>query len=204
MCFSYHGHMATTAHPGPGRRERKKAATRKALSEAALALFLERGYDKVTVAEIAEAADTAIATLFAHFPAGKEALILDDSGEREASLTAAVRERPGGSSVLDALHAFFASRAPFREDLPEEYRRRMDLVMTTPALWAYARTVWIDCHGTLTALLAEASGLEEPDDSLHALARYVLETPDLAAARPDRAAALAEAFRHLKRGWPHL
>jgi len=45
---------------------------------------------------------------------------------------------------------------------------------------------------------------EEPDDSLHALARYVLETPDLAAARPDRAAALAEAFRHLKRGWPHL
>ncbi|PWK83272.1 TetR family transcriptional regulator [Lentzea atacamensis] len=87
----------------PGRREREKAATRAALSEAALKLFLERGYGKVTVAEIAEAADTAVATLFAHFPAGKEALILDDSGEREAALTAAVRERPEGSSVLDAL-----------------------------------------------------------------------------------------------------
>ncbi|GAA3667381.1 hypothetical protein GCM10022267_62350 [Lentzea roselyniae] len=74
----------------PGRREREKAATRAALSEAALKLFLERGYGKVTVAEIAEAADTAVATLFAHFPAGKEALILDDSGEREAALTAAL------------------------------------------------------------------------------------------------------------------
>ncbi|WP_394619886.1 TetR/AcrR family transcriptional regulator [Lentzea sp. JNUCC 0626] len=185
-----------------GRRDRKKAATRKALADAALELFLERGYDNVTVKEIAEAADTAVATVFAHFPAGKEALILDDSGEREASLTAAVRERPEGTSALDALHAFFASRAPFRADLPEEYQRRMDLVMTTPALWAYARTVWIASTDTLAALLAEAAGLPEPDDSLHALARYVLETPDLAAGRPDRTAALAQAFAHLKAGWP--
>ncbi|MDX8029052.1 helix-turn-helix domain-containing protein [Lentzea sp. BCCO 10_0856] len=187
-----------------GRRDRKKAATRQALADAALTLFLERGYDNVTVKEIAEAADTAIATLFAHFPAGKEALILDDSGEREASLTLAVRERPEGTSPLDALHAFFAGRAPFREDLPEEYRRRMDLVMSTPALWAYARTVWVVCQDTLAALLAEAAGLAEPDDSLHVLARYVLETPDLAAARPDRNAALAAAFSHLKQGWPGL
>ncbi|WP_086661988.1 TetR/AcrR family transcriptional regulator [Lentzea kentuckyensis] len=187
-----------------GRRDRKKATTRKALADAALRLFLERGYDNVTVKEIAEAADTAIATLFAHFPAGKEALILDDSGEREASLTAAVRERPEGVSVLDALYAFFADRAPFREDLPAEYRRRMDLVMSTPALWAYARTCWIACQDTLATLLAEASGLAEPDDSLHVLARYVLETPDLASTRPDRTAALAEAFSHLKQGWPDL
>lgn len=81
-----------------GRRDRKKAATRRTLADAALKLFLERGYDNVTVKEIAEAADTAVATLFAHFPAGKEALILDDSGEREASLTAAIRERPEGTS----------------------------------------------------------------------------------------------------------
>ena len=187
-----------------GRRDRKKAATRRTLADAALNLFLERGYDNVTVKEIAEAADTAVATLFAHFPAGKEALILDDSGEREASLTAAIRERPEGTSPLDALHAFFAGRAPFREDLPEEYRRRMDLILATPALWAYARTVWIACQDTLAALLAEATGLDEPDDSLHVLARYVLETPDLASARPDRTTALAEAFAHLKRGWPSL
>ncbi|MFH8980578.1 TetR/AcrR family transcriptional regulator [Streptomyces varsoviensis] len=198
---------APTAPPAsaqPSRRERKKAATRKALSDAALELFLERGYDKVTVAEIAAAADTAVTTVFAHFPAGKEALILDDSGEREASLAAAVRGRPAGSSALDALHASFAARAPFATNLPEEYQRRMDLVMGTPALCAYARRVWVACTDTLAALLAEAAGRAEADDSLRVLARYVLETPDLASSCPDPQAALAAAFAHLKRGWPGL
>ncbi|MFD4637303.1 TetR/AcrR family transcriptional regulator [Lentzea sp. NPDC058436] len=194
--------MVTTS--GPGRRDRKKAATRQALADAALKLFLERGYDNVTVKEIAEAADTAIATLFAHFPAGKEALVLADSGERLESLTAAVRERADGASVLDTLHAFFASRGPFSDDLPEEHQRHVDLVMNTPALWPYARTVWIACQEPLADLLAEAAGHDGPDDSLHALARYVLETPDLASRRPDRRAALAEAFAHLKQGWPDL
>ncbi|MEV0264605.1 TetR family transcriptional regulator [Streptomyces sp. NPDC050617] len=192
------------AGPVPGRRERKKAATRKALSDAALELFLERGYDKVTVAEIAAAADTAVTTVFAHFPAGKEALILDDSGERAASLAVAVRERAEGSSVLDALHAFFAGRAPFAEELPEEYQRRMDLVMGTPALCAYARRVWVACTDSLAELLAEAAGRAEVDDSLRILARYVLETPDLASSCPQPRAALASAFEHLKRGWPGL
>ncbi|KOV78068.1 TetR/AcrR family transcriptional regulator [Nocardia sp. NRRL S-836] len=196
--------MVTTRGSTPGRRDRKKAATRQALSDAALRLFLERGYDNVTVKEVAEAADTAVATLFAHFPAGKEALILADSGEREAALTAAVRERPAGTSVLEALHAFFAARGPFNDDLPEEYRVRMDLVMRTPALWPYAREVWIACQEPLADLLAEAAGLDAPDDSLHVLARYVLETPDLASRRPDRRAALDEAFAHLRKGWPHL
>lgn len=196
--------MVTTRGSAPGRRDRKKAATRQALADAALKLFLERGFDNVTVKEIAEAADTAVATLFAHFPAGKEALILADSGERLESLTAAVRERPEGTSVLDALHAFFAARGPFNDNLPDEYRSRVDLVLRTPALWAYARKVWVDCQPSLAELLAEAAGVDEPDDSLHALARYVLETPDLASYRPDRRAALAEAFAHLKQGWPHL
>ncbi|MCY0929677.1 TetR/AcrR family transcriptional regulator [Streptomyces sp. H27-H1] len=194
----------TTNGSVPGRRERKKAATRRALSDAALELFLARGYDKVKIAEIAEAADTAVTTLFAHFPAGKEALILDDSGEREASLSAAVRDRPDGITALDALHDFFGGRAPFADDLPEEFQRRMDLVMSTPALRDYARQVWIACQGSLAGLLAEAAGRTEPDDSLYVLARYVLETPDLASTRPDRKAALSEAFTRLKQAWPGL
>ncbi|MFD8567983.1 TetR/AcrR family transcriptional regulator [Streptomyces sp. NPDC059639] len=196
------------ATPGsaPGRRERKKAATRKALADAALELFLERGYEKVTIAQIAEAADTATTTLFAHFPEGKEALILDDSGERETSLIEAVRNRSDGTSALDALHTFFAGRAPFADDrdLPERYRRASKLVMDTPALWAYARQVWVACQDPLARLLAEAAGRSEPDDSLHLLASYVLETPGHAAGRPDRRAALDEAFRRLRLAWPEL
>ncbi|MFD6073807.1 TetR/AcrR family transcriptional regulator, partial [Amycolatopsis lurida] len=48
----------------PGRRERKKAATRQALADAALKLFLERGYDQVSIRDIAEAADVSTTTLF--------------------------------------------------------------------------------------------------------------------------------------------
>ena len=57
-----------------GRRERKKAATRKSLADAALRLFLDRGYDQVSIRDIAEAADVSTTTLFKHFPS-KEALV---------------------------------------------------------------------------------------------------------------------------------
>ena len=52
----------------PGRRERKKAATRKAISNAATLLFLERGFDNVSIREVAEKADVSPTTVFAHFP----------------------------------------------------------------------------------------------------------------------------------------
>src|SRR4051794_41350410 len=82
-----------------GRRERKKAATRRALADAALELFLERGYDDVTVAEIAEAADVSVTTLFNHFPGGKPALVFDEAQAREDALVAAVRDRPEGTGL---------------------------------------------------------------------------------------------------------
>ncbi len=61
--------------PVPGLRERKKARTRKALSDTAIALFLERGFAGVSVAEAAAAAEVSKPTLFRSFPA-KEDLVL--------------------------------------------------------------------------------------------------------------------------------
>ncbi|MFE3206217.1 TetR/AcrR family transcriptional regulator [Embleya sp. NPDC059237] len=199
---------AAAATPAPseplGRRERKKAATRKALSDAALRLFLERGFTEVTVAEIAEAADTAVTTLFAHFPGGKEALILNDGDEREAALIAAVRERPEGSSILTALHTFLTRRGPFRPDPDPEFRRRAELVVATPALRAYARSLWIGCEAALVRVIAEETGRDPDDLSLRVLARYVLETPDLAGGEPEPRRALDVVFTHLRQGWPDL
>lgn len=187
-----------------GRRERKKAATRQALSDAALRLFLERGFDKVTVSEIADAADTAVSTLFAHFPGGKEALILGDGGEREEVLTAAVRGRPEGGSILTALRDFLTTRGPFAPDTDPDYQRRTELVVTTPALRAYARTLWTSCEAALARVIAEETGRDADDLSLRLLARFVLEIPDLAGVEPDPLAALDTAFTHLRRGWPDL
>jgi AcrR family transcriptional regulator len=196
--------MAQTAPQAPGRRERKKAATRQALTTAARRLFLERGFDKVTVAEIADAADTAVSTLFAHFPGGKEALVLGDGDEREQALIAAVRQRPVGTSILQALRDFLATRGPFDPEPDPQSRRTAELVVSTPALRAYARTLWTSCEAALARVIAEQTGHDADDLSLRLLARYVLEIPDLAGTEPDPPAALDTAFAHLQRGWPDL
>lgn len=194
----------STGPKEPGRRERKKAATRKALSDAALELFLERGFDKVTVAQIAERADTAVTTLFAHFPGGKEALILGDGSERAASLAAAVRERGAGESVLDALEEFFAGRGIFSEDQDHAYRKQVEFVTSTPKLRAYARQLWVSCEEPLAKVMAEEAGRPESDLSLRVLARFVLEIPDLASLEPHPRRALETVFEHLRRGWPDV
>ena len=93
----------------PGRRERKKAATRQGIADAALRLFLDRGFDEVTVAEIAEAADVSVTTLFKHF-GSKEALLFDEDTEQESELVAAVRDRAPGTDVVDGLYAWLLAR----------------------------------------------------------------------------------------------
>ncbi|GAA5126186.1 TetR/AcrR family transcriptional regulator [Pseudonocardia adelaidensis] len=86
-----------------GLRERKKARTRRAISEAAIALFLERGYDAVPVAEIAEAAEVSKRTLFAYFPT-KDDLVLHRFADHEDEAARVVRARFAGETPLEALH----------------------------------------------------------------------------------------------------
>ncbi|WP_327250699.1 TetR/AcrR family transcriptional regulator [Streptomyces sp. NBC_01244] len=112
----------------------------------------EAGFDQV---KVAEAADTALTTLFAHFPGGKEALILEDGAERAESLALAVRGRADGVSVLAALHAFFAGRGPFDPDPAPEFLLKTQLVVATPALRAYARRMWTGCEEVLAGVIAE-------------------------------------------------
>jgi AcrR family transcriptional regulator len=194
------GAMART-EPVTGRRERKKAATRQALAEAALRLFLEHGYDGVTVTQIADEADVSIAPLFKHVPDGKQALIFDDGSERREAILAALRDRPAGRSALQALHAYLARRGPFAHDFPPEMRRRLDLIMSTPELYHYQRLLWLRAEAPLARALAEESGRTEPAPADRALARYVLEAPALAGEAADPRGALQEIFDHLETGW---
>ncbi|NUR89687.1 MAG: TetR family transcriptional regulator [Nonomuraea sp.] len=188
--------------PTMGRRERKKVQTRRALAEAAVRLFSEHGYDRVTVAQIADEADVSIATLFAHVPDGKEALIFDDGGERHVWLAAAVRERPEGQPVLEALRRCLAARGPFADDLPAEQRDKRDLIVRTPALREYSRRLWVAGAGPLAEVIAAESGRDPSDMAVRALARYVLEIPELAGAEPDPRAAMNAVFDLLESGWP--
>ena len=109
-------------HGGPagqhtGRRERKKAEVRQRISGAATALFLRHGFDQVSVSEIAEAADVARPTVFAHFPR-KEDLFFDRYPEVADQLTSAIRKRPAGTTAISALRdtllaAAKAGQAPY-------------------------------------------------------------------------------------------
>jgi AcrR family transcriptional regulator len=104
---SRHGDPAA---PRPGRRERKKAEVRQRICDVATALFLRCGFDQVSVSEIAEAADVARPTVFAHFPR-KEDLFFDRYPEVADQLTLAIRQRPAGTSAVSALRGTLVAAA---------------------------------------------------------------------------------------------
>lgn len=183
-----------------GRRERKKAQTRRALAEAAQRLFLEKGYDRASVKEIADAVDISVPTVFSHVPDGKEALMFDDGVERREGLLAAVRERPPGRSVMEALREFMAGRGPFLTDPTPEVRRLTELIVNTPALREFTRTLWIRCEAPLAEVIAAELGRKPGDPTSRAVARYVLEVPQIVGDEPEPLAALNAIFDLLEHG----
>ncbi|WP_166979507.1 TetR/AcrR family transcriptional regulator [Paramicrobacterium fandaimingii] len=186
-----------------GRRERKNLQTRRALAEAALVLFMRKGYDQVSVKEIADAVDISVPTLFRHVPDGKEALIFDDGIERRESLLSAVHERPDGQTVIAALREFMATRGPFVAHPSAEFRRRTDLIVNTKALRDYSRVLWVRCEAPLAKAVAEELGRAPDDVTSRAIARYVLEIPELLSDHDsDPAGALEEVFNLLEHGIP--
>jgi AcrR family transcriptional regulator len=194
----------TTTDPAVGRRERKKAQTRQSLIDAARRLFYERGYEQVTVAQIAAEADTAVTTLFKHFPDGKDALVFGDDAdddERAASLVAAVRGTGSVRGALEGLREFLRGRGVFEADAPADRRRLLAFILATPQLRPYARRRWEVCEVSLAEAIAAECGSAPDDPALRALARYVLQIPDLASGDEHPGATLDAIFDRLEQGW---
>ena len=92
---------AANLHPRShtvSRRERKKERTRSDIYNAAMNLFLKRGFDSVTIDDICDAADVARATFFLHFPA-KEALLIEYGERANLELAAAIRAYRGNATL---------------------------------------------------------------------------------------------------------
>lgn len=143
-----------------GLRDRKKREARQHISDTATRLFARRGFEAVTVAEIAEAAGVAKATVTNYFPR-KEDLLLDLQPEAEHLLVDALRGRPPGQSVVDAvralMHRLLAQKHPLSAVAPGMARFGR-LMAESPALLSRAREQRESLESTVARLLAEETG----------------------------------------------
>jgi AcrR family transcriptional regulator len=148
----------------PGLRERKKQQTHQAIAEAAQQLFVERGFDAVTVAEVARAADVSEGTVFNYFPT-KEDLFYSGMQAFEAELVEAVRDRRPGESVLHAFSRFVLDRSGrlATEEVAEIVAAAARIVTASPALQAREREIVARYTDALAVLIAEETR-SEPDD----------------------------------------
>ena len=147
----------------PGLRERKKLRTHAAISDAAIALFLEHGFDHVSVSQVAEAAEVSRRTLFAYFPA-KEDLVVHRFADHETEGAETVRGRPPGVAPLAALHAHFLDALRRRDpvsglnDQPH-IRALLRMVFETPALAWRLERFKSGAERALARALAETAGV---------------------------------------------
>ena len=121
-----------------GLRARKKVRTRDAIADAAISLFLARGFDQVSVSDIAATAEVSKPTLFRYFPT-KEDLILHRFADHHGEAARVVRDRQPGIAPITALHRHFRTGLDRFEpvtglnDHPEVVAFHR-LVFTTPSL----------------------------------------------------------------------
>lgn len=158
----------------PSLRERKKQATRQRISDVATGLFVAHGFDEVTVAEVARAAEVSTMTVFNYFPR-KEDLFLDRIPQAVEMFTEAVRRRDPGESPIAALRALalrLLDQGHPLGGIADDFRYFWRIVLDSPALRARAR-----------------EGVEEVEEALaDAFTETAPELPD-----PRLAAALAVA-----------
>lgn len=190
-----------------GRRERKKQQTRQAISDVATALFLERGFEAVTVAEVARAADVAVQTVFNHVPT-KEDLFFDEDGWW-AGPAEALRAAGDGADPMDVLEEHYRRELRSRLDAGQlaSWQQFSRTIEQSPALLARRREYAV----RMEASIAEALRSREPElgdlrsrliAAQYAAAQQVLED-ELARRLPEAAdleSAITEVFGVLRHG----
>ena len=162
--------MAATTE---GLRERKKRQTREAIAHTAMKLFAARGFDAVTVADVARAADVSEKTVFNYF-AAKEDLVLHGGEERRAALVEAIRTRPSGASIVEP---FRAGTMAFIDQVRDD---PVESIVVVPRLVAGSKTLhdrlflgWEQEAATLAPVIAEEAGTG-PDDLVPAVVARTL------------------------------
>lgn len=190
--------------PAPGLREIKKRRTRQALIDAALRLYRERGFEKVTVAEIAREADVAPRTFFGYFET-KEDVFLGRGDDRLDLLVGAIRERDRRQPILSAIRPVLLSdREPPRERIASRTPDLSDL-LRHPAMVHRLRERWNRWEDVLAEAIAEDVNAPAGDPRPRVVAAAITGAIRIAAAaateQPNRRKQIAEqAFELLASG----
>ena len=158
------GALTAPRETGPvtvGRRERKKQATRAALSEAALRLALEHGIENVTVEQVADEADVSLRTFFNYFSSKEEAVVAGDAARGEV-LVGEFRARPASESVLAALRA--AALVLVDDVASGDRREELRMMRRSPALLQHQLAAYAAGERALAIAVAERIGERAPED----------------------------------------
>jgi AcrR family transcriptional regulator len=149
-----------------GLRERKKVQTRQLIADTARELFVERGFDRVSVAEIARTAEVSEATVFNYFRT-KEDLIFSGLEQFETDMLDAIRRRERGEAALTAFARFIlAPRGFLAESDDATAAARMSItrvIATSPALLAREQQIFAAYTDSLGRVLAEDTGARTKD-----------------------------------------
>ena len=165
------------------RQSRKRLATRQNISDAASRLFIERGFDKVTVDEIAAAADVARMTVFNHF-ARKEDMFFDLDEQGRKDLRTALEKRDGGTSPIEALRLFahraVADQLPYVRFFEEGSELFMRTILESEALKARSRAIRDELTEMLADALAKTARRQQPDPAATLAATLLVATWEVA------------------------
>lgn len=171
----------------PGRRDRKKLATRLALRMAAVSLVAERGFAHVTAEDIAEAADVSTRTFFNYFPSKESALVGMDPHKVE-HLRAALLARPAEESPIEAMRAVIVEHAAAVDEEVDElgeskesWFRRLSIVREDPDLMLAYAAHSTEVERALVTVLRERLGVPATDPYPALLAAAVLAVTRVAA-----------------------
>jgi len=149
-----------------GLRERKKQQTRELIAETARRLFAERGFERVSVAEIARTADVSEKTVFNYFPT-KEDLVYWRLESFEQELLDTLRERAVGESILDAFGRFVRRPRGMLGRYDAETQERLAgltrMIASSPSLLAREQQIFAGYTRSLAALIAEETGATAGD-----------------------------------------
>jgi AcrR family transcriptional regulator len=151
-------------------RERKKLRTRRALADAALRMFTDKGFDATTLEELAEEVEVSRSTFFRFFPA-KEAAAIEAEAELWSAYLAALADRELSGAILSELHQTLASAvADLDPGWDQRFLATRRLIAAEPALLRYVEHYRAQIKDQVAACLAGKLHLYPEDLRLHVLA----------------------------------